>query len=268
MVPHLPERPRPLLFGFKSTFGYVPPARMSQLGLPGPEYWQPAITDHYRFALTRPEMDGLLIGLRKPDQVTALEEALARGPLTEEEEEYLMGVASVARGEVQVPIATPLRGSGTCFTTRFEELDHGPERPDGRPAPTATNNFRPEAFHIEGSRSASHPAGKRHAKSCGSISSKGRHRPSSRLLPTRRGDDPESIAASTLLWGSLKHGSKNEATPPEQPRPSDQPPIPKRRFHLLKLEERIAPRKGGNGTNNCCGVGSNITVVSTISTPY
>jgi hypothetical protein len=26
-----------------------------------------------------------------------------------------------------------------------------------------------------------------------------------------------------------------------------------RRFRIVKLEERIAPSKGGNGTNNSCG---------------
>jgi hypothetical protein len=102
VFPHVPERPRPLLFNFKSTFGYVPPARMAEIGLPGPDYWNPDVTDHYRFALTRPEMDGLLIGLRRPAEVAALAEALERGPLTEEEETYLMDVASVARGEARV----------------------------------------------------------------------------------------------------------------------------------------------------------------------
>jgi hypothetical protein len=102
VFPHLAERPRPLLFGFKSTFGHVPPAHMAELGLPGPEYWHPAITDHYRFALTPPEMDGLLIALRKPAEVAALAAALERGPLTEEEETYLMDVAGVARGEARV----------------------------------------------------------------------------------------------------------------------------------------------------------------------
>lgn len=102
VFPHLSERPRPLLFGFKSTFGYVPPARMAELGLPSPEYWNPTITDHYRFALTRLEMDGLLIALRTPGEVAALARAMEQGPLTEEEEAYLMDVAGVARGEARV----------------------------------------------------------------------------------------------------------------------------------------------------------------------
>jgi hypothetical protein len=102
IFPHLPERPRPLLFGFKSTFGYVPPSRMTEFGLPARTHWHPAITDHYRFALTPPEMDGLLIALKSPSEVAALAAALAQGPLSEEEERYLMDVAGVARGEARV----------------------------------------------------------------------------------------------------------------------------------------------------------------------
>jgi len=104
VFPKMPNRPRPLLFNFKSTFGYVPPPQMAEIGLPGPEYWHPEVTDHYRFALTRPELDGLLIGLRTPGEIAALAAALERGPLTEEEEDYLMDVASVVRGEARVAL--------------------------------------------------------------------------------------------------------------------------------------------------------------------
>jgi hypothetical protein len=102
VFPHLPQAPRPLLYGFKSTSGYVSPARMASLGLPGPDYWHPAITDHYRFALTPRQMDGLLIALRTPAEVAALAAAMEQGLLTEEEEAYLMDVAGVARGEARV----------------------------------------------------------------------------------------------------------------------------------------------------------------------
>ena len=37
----------------------------------------------------------------------------------------------------------------------------------------------------------------------------------------------------------------NEPTPPEQPRPTE-PQFPKKRFDIVKLEERIAPGKGGD----------------------
>ena len=32
---------------------------------------------------------------------------------------------------------------------------------------------------------------------------------------------------------------------------SDGKPMPKERFRIEKLEERIAPKKGGKGTHNC-----------------
>jgi hypothetical protein len=40
--------------------------------------------------------------------------------------------------------------------------------------------------------------------------------------------------------------SSGKRQPPEQP-------APKKRFRIEKLEERIAPKKGGKGTNNCGG---------------
>jgi predicted aldo/keto reductase-like oxidoreductase len=102
LFPHLPQTTPTLLFGFKSTFGYVPPGQMAELGLPGDVYWHPHITDHYRFALSRPELDGLLIGPATPTEVATLAAALENGPLDEEEQAYLMDVARVARGEARV----------------------------------------------------------------------------------------------------------------------------------------------------------------------
>jgi hypothetical protein len=102
LFPHLVKPASTLLFGFNSTFGYVPPKQMTELGLPGDVYWRPEITDHYRFALSRPELDGLLIGPETPAQVAALADALNKGPLDEEEETYLMQVALVADGQARV----------------------------------------------------------------------------------------------------------------------------------------------------------------------
>ena len=38
---------------------------------------------------------------------------------------------------------------------------------------------------------------------------------------------------------------------PTEGRPDGQTPRP-RRFRIIKLEERIAPKKGGNGTKHAC----------------
>ncbi len=75
---------------------------MTELGLPGDVYWHPEITDHYRFALSRPELDGLLVAPATPEEVAALASALSKGPLDEEEETYLMHVALVAQGQAKV----------------------------------------------------------------------------------------------------------------------------------------------------------------------
>jgi hypothetical protein len=40
---------------------------------------------------------------------------------------------------------------------------------------------------------------------------------------------------------------KQDLEQTQEPRPDEKP----RRFRIVKLEERIAPSKGGNGTNNC-----------------
>ncbi len=102
LFPHLTSPTSPLLFGFKSTFGYVRPEQMTALGLRAEVYWHPEITDHYRFALSRPELDGLLIAPRTPREIATLAEALEKGPLDEEEQTYLMHVALVAQGQAKV----------------------------------------------------------------------------------------------------------------------------------------------------------------------
>jgi hypothetical protein len=102
LFPHRAQPASPLLFGFKSTFGYVRSEQMTGLGLAGNVYWHPEITDHYRFALSRSELDGLLIAPGTPKEVAALAEALKKGPLDEEEERYLMQVTRVAQGRARV----------------------------------------------------------------------------------------------------------------------------------------------------------------------
>ena len=40
---------------------------------------------------------------------------------------------------------------------------------------------------------------------------------------------------------------------PKAPQNDADPRLPRKTFRIQKLEERIAPKKGGNGTNNCGG---------------
>jgi hypothetical protein len=44
--------------------------------------------------------------------------------------------------------------------------------------------------------------------------------------------------------------AKNERDP-KAPKQAPDAPAPRKRFRIEKLEERIAPKKGGKGTNNC-----------------
>lgn len=86
-----------LLFGFSNLRGYVSPARCDELGL-APELWRPELTDAYRFALTPQEVDGLLIAPAIPAHIDALARALDKGPLTEDEREYMRSLSLLDRG--------------------------------------------------------------------------------------------------------------------------------------------------------------------------
>jgi hypothetical protein len=44
--------------------------------------------------------------------------------------------------------------------------------------------------------------------------------------------------------------AKNERNS-KAPKPANDPAAPRKRFRIEKLEERIAPSRGGKGTHNC-----------------
>lgn len=92
LLPGLPKR-RPLLFNFKSTDGWVDPARLAALGLSA-EAWHPHITDHYRYVFSQKGLDGALVSLERPNQVRALADALEAGPLDEASQRWLERLAS------------------------------------------------------------------------------------------------------------------------------------------------------------------------------
>lgn len=87
LFPHVRRRAA-RLYNFTSTAGHVGPERFAALGLPAGT-WQPDLTDHYRYVLSRPELDGLLCSLGGPDHVASLAGAIARGPLDEDEQQHL-----------------------------------------------------------------------------------------------------------------------------------------------------------------------------------
>ena len=91
-----PTRTTPL-FNFKSTLGAQSIAKWAAANL-SDEHWHPTVTDFYRFALSRPEIDGLLCSPSTPQEVAALAAAMEEGPLDEEEETYLLDLAALAEG--------------------------------------------------------------------------------------------------------------------------------------------------------------------------
>lgn len=100
LFPYLTPTPS-LLFNFKSTAGYLEPAKYAELGL-DQSFWLPKITDYYRFALTRPEIAGLLCSPAGPREIEELAEALEEGPLNEEEENHLTCLAALGEGRAEL----------------------------------------------------------------------------------------------------------------------------------------------------------------------
>ena len=98
--PRSAER-RALLYNFTTTFGFVPPGRYAELGL-GSGHWKPSITEHYRFVLDRPEIDGVLCAPQTPEEVDSLASALARGPLSDEEIAYLRDLSDLSQGRASL----------------------------------------------------------------------------------------------------------------------------------------------------------------------
>jgi hypothetical protein len=86
-----------LLYAFKTTFGALSPSQLEALGL-DPDHWRPHVTDHYRYALSAPRLDGILFSLERPAHVRELADALAKGPLSDDEREYLTDLADLADG--------------------------------------------------------------------------------------------------------------------------------------------------------------------------
>lgn len=91
---------RPLLYGFSSTSGWASPVRLDEAGLPA-DNWRPAITDHYRFALTPRAVDGLLCAPANPKELRTLIDALSEGPLSQDECGYLRTLGDLKAGRAR-----------------------------------------------------------------------------------------------------------------------------------------------------------------------
>lgn len=95
LFPHLTPDKRPI-FNFKSMIGYVPHERLRALNV-NPDLWYPTAPDYYRYALSRPQMNGLLFAMSRVEELYALDEAMRLGGLTPEEEDHLDELAILTK---------------------------------------------------------------------------------------------------------------------------------------------------------------------------
>jgi hypothetical protein len=98
LFPYLSGRSIPV-FNFKSTMSQVTPETFDKLNL-GKTYWRPEACDYYRFVLTRPEIDGILCSPLQPGEMRQLAKALAQGPLTPDQEAYMIWLSSLVHAQV------------------------------------------------------------------------------------------------------------------------------------------------------------------------
>ncbi len=92
--PHLSPTRTTKIFNFKSTSAFQLPDEFKKMGA-DPELWFPSVTDHYRFVMCRPELDGLLTAPQTPKQLEGLVEAYQAGPLPSDEESHLLALAKL-----------------------------------------------------------------------------------------------------------------------------------------------------------------------------
>jgi hypothetical protein len=101
LFPHIKSRVdgrKGLVFNFKSTMGHITDEKQyDELGI-GTDFWRPHVTDYYRFALAQPALDGLLVAFPGPHAVQDLADAMAKGPLDEEDHQYLLDLGELGRG--------------------------------------------------------------------------------------------------------------------------------------------------------------------------
>lgn len=77
------------------------PQQCDALGL-DPALWRPDWTDCYRYALTPNSVDGVLLNVGSAADIHALDRALARGPLSDDECAYLRSLSLLHEGLAEV----------------------------------------------------------------------------------------------------------------------------------------------------------------------
>jgi hypothetical protein len=95
LFPYMRPARTGLVFNFKSVLSRVSKEMFQNFGLPS-NYWLPDMCDYYRFVLSRQEIDGILCSPMTADEVRGMVAALDKGPLTQEEQEYMIWLSSLA----------------------------------------------------------------------------------------------------------------------------------------------------------------------------
>jgi hypothetical protein len=97
LLPYLPPVRSGLIYNFKSTMFNVSQVHLKHLGWSG-YGWVPEVTDHYRFVLSHPGINGLLCSPMTPQEVEGLARALEKGSLTAEEGDYMIRLTKAIYG--------------------------------------------------------------------------------------------------------------------------------------------------------------------------
>ncbi len=101
LFPYFRPNRTSLVFNFKSAMSRVPDEMYEKLGIPA-NYWRPDVCDYYRFVLSHAEIDGILCSPYYPDEVRGMVAAMEKGPLSTEEQEYMIWLSS----RVHAPVLT------------------------------------------------------------------------------------------------------------------------------------------------------------------
>ena len=99
VLPYFRPYRNSLVFNFKSVMSQVSQETFDALGL-SKGYWLPDPCDYYRFVLSRPEINGILCSPLRPEQIKELARALEKGPLSYQEEEYMIWLSSLVHAPV------------------------------------------------------------------------------------------------------------------------------------------------------------------------
>ena len=80
---------------------YKTDAELDRIGLPQ-DNWRPSWTNYYRYALTWNAIDGVILGRTSAEDIDDLTAEIERGPLTDEELDYLDDLDDLVNGRARL----------------------------------------------------------------------------------------------------------------------------------------------------------------------